>query len=153
MTKIAIPINSQLIGEMFLRGGPKSNISDWIENIIESYLDRTADDGGWEDAYYDYIVNENSNEEFGDPRDGYRWGSLFLPNGTKIYMIYKNEKSQAVVKFSKIYFNNETYSPSQFAKAVASNTIRNAWRDLYIKRPQDIEWTLADSLRQRLMKS
>jgi hypothetical protein len=147
MAQIAIPINSEIIGELFLRKGPKTDLSSWIENIIEDYIDRTADDSGWSEEYYDYLSEQNVSDEFGDPNDGYHWNPLFLPNGTSIYMIYKGEKSLAKVKFGKIHFNDETYSPSEFARTIAQGTSRNAWRDLYIKRPKDTEYALAYSLR------
>jgi hypothetical protein len=152
MTKIPIPIDSELVGELFLRRGPKADISGWIEHVLQDYLDRTSNDDGWNEEYYDYLNKEVSQEEFGDPKDGCRWNPLFLPNGTQIYMLYKQEKSHAVVKFGKIHFNNKTYSPSELASAVAGNTKRNAWRDLYIKRPEDSEWSLADLLRRRLIR-
>ena len=70
MTTIAIPIDSEIIGEMFLRTGPKANITDWVENILTNYLERTADDE-WSEAYYDYREKqsevENFASEFGDP--------------------------------------------------------------------------------------
>jgi hypothetical protein len=152
MEKIPIPIESELIGELFLRRGPKTDISSWIESVLEDYLERTSADDGWNEEYYEYISREISQEEFGDPKDGYRWYPLFLPNGTKIYMLYKQKKSHAVVKHGKIHFEKKTYSPSEFASVVAGNTSRNAWRDLYIKRPEDSEWVLANTLRDRLIK-
>jgi hypothetical protein len=39
-------------------------------------------------------------------------------------------------------------SPSEFANQVAGGTNRNAWRDLWIKRPHDSEFHLADDLRR-----
>lgn len=155
MPNIAIPIDSEIIGEMFLRAGPKTDISDWIENVVRDYLERTADDE-WSNAYYAYRESQadskNFVEEFGDPKGGYHWAPLFLPNGTLIRMEYKKEISNAAVKNNKIGFNGENYSPSELARVIASGTSRNAWRDLLIKRPGDTDWCLADDLRRRMMK-
>ena len=147
MSQISIPISSELIGELILRKGPKTDVSTWIENIVEDYLNRTSDDGGWSEEYYDYRAEQQVSEEYGDPKDGYHWHPLFLPNGTSIYMIYYGEKSYAKVKFGKIHFKEKTYSPSELSRTIANKTSRNAWRDLYIKRPKDSEWTKAEILR------
>lgn len=155
MPNIAIPIDSEIIGEMFLRAGPNADISDWIENVMRDYLERTADDE-WSDSYYAYRKSQvgavDFAAEFGDPKGGYHWAPLFLPNGTLIRMEYKKEVSGAAVKNNKIEFKGEYYSPSELARVIASGTSRNAWRDLLIKRPGDADWCLADDLRRRMAK-
>jgi|JI10StandDraft_1071094.scaffolds.fasta_scaffold156111_1 hypothetical protein len=155
MPNIAIPVDSKIIGEMFLRAGPNADISDWVENIVRDYLERTADDE-WSDAYYAYresqVGAKDFAAEFGDPKGGYHWAPLFLPNGTRIRMEYKKETSNAAVKKNKIDFNGKSYSPSELACFIAAGTSRNAWRDLLIKRPTDTEWCLADDLRSRMTK-
>ena len=55
MTQIPIPLDSELVGELFLRVGPKADISGWIENIVRDYLERTSNDDGWNDEYYEYL--------------------------------------------------------------------------------------------------
>jgi len=44
------------------------------------------------------------------------------------------------------------HSPLELARVIAGGTSRNAWHDLFIKRPWDSEWTLADHLRRRMLK-
>lgn len=156
MPYIAIPIDSEIIGELYLRkGSPNIDVASWIENIVRDYLERTADDD-WSEAYYAYRERQAGSEdfaaEFGDPKGGYHWTPLFLPNGTLIRMEYKKETSQAAVKNNKIDFNGECYSPSELARIIAAGTTRNAWRDLLIKRPGDTDWLLADELRRRMSK-
>ncbi len=41
-------------------------------------------------------------------------------------------------------WNGKAVIPSQFANKV-TNSNRNAWRDLYVKRPSDGIWILADT--------
>lgn len=155
MPTIAIPLDSEIIGELYLRAGPKADISDWIENVVRDYLERTADDK-WSDAYYAYRESQvgalDFAAEFGDLKGGFHWAPLFLPNGTLIRMEYKKEVSSAAVKNNKIDFKGENYSPSELARVIAAGTSRNAWRDLLIKRPGDTDWCLADDLRRRMTK-
>lgn len=156
MNTICINIDSEIVSEMFLRQGPKTDVSSWIENVVWDYLERTADDGDWSEAYYAYRAQQQGEGDFvakfGDPKEGYHWAPLFLPNGTSIRMEYKRDTAYATVKFGKIDYQGNSYSPSEFARAVANNTSRNAWRDLLIKRPGDTDWVLADDLRRRMAK-
>ena len=157
MPNIAIPVDSEIVGEMYLRAGnPKVDLTGWIENIVRDYLERTAEDGNWSEAYYANRERQSGSAdfvaEFGDPKGGYHWTPLFLPNGTIIRMEYKRQISQASVKNNKIEYNGQNYSPSELARVVASGTNRNAWRDLLIKRPDDTDWCLADELRRRMLK-
>lgn len=152
MSDISVPINSELIGELYLRKGPKVDIANWIGNIIESYLENTENEFGWSDEYYEYVAEKNWDQNrinmFGDPNRGYNWTPIFLPNGSEISMEYKREKHVAVVKHEKIYYEDKTYTPSEFARAIANNTSRNAWRDLFIRKPGESKWILADQLRR-----
>lgn len=152
MSDPCIPIPSRIIGEFYLRRGPSADISGWIENVLEDYLERTEDDEGWNEEYYDYISvrkwGRAELDEFGDPGRGYHWTPIFLPNGSEISMEYKREKYVAVVKHEKIHYKDKTYTPSEFARIVANNTSRNAWRDLYVRRPGEARWVLADQLRR-----
>lgn len=153
--KICVPIDSAIVGELFLRGGPKAGISSWIEFVVQDYLDRTANDE-WSESYEVYresqIVEEDFESKFGNRKEGYHWAPLFLPNGTSISMEYKRATFYATVKFGKIEYKGGNYTPSELARVIANNTNRNAWRDLLVKRPGDSEWTLADDLRRRLEK-
>jgi hypothetical protein len=154
--KISVPIDSKILGEMFLRRGLEADISLWVEDVVSDYLERTADEGDWNDAYYKFRESQTGAKDFaakfGNPKEGYHWAPLFLPNGTAIRMPYKKETSHATVRFGKIDFNGHNYSASELARVIANNTSRNAWRDLWIKRPGDSQWILADELRRRMVK-
>lgn len=156
MPTIAIPIDSEIIGELYLRAGkPDADITAWIQNVVYDYLERTMDDE-WSEAYHVYRLNNSKLDdflgEFGDPKGGCHWAPLFLPNGTLIRMEYKKEISQAAVKNNKIEFKGGNYTPSELACFIANGTNRNAWRDLLVKRPGDTDWCLADDLRRRMLK-
>ncbi len=77
---------------------------------------------------------------------GCQWKSLFLPDGTEVRMQYKGAYSYAKVESDDLVFDGKSISPSTFANSIAG-TSRNAWRDLWIKRPGDSDWRLADELR------
>lgn len=153
MNSISVPIDAELIGELFLRVGPKADVSAYIEGVFRDYLERTADDQ-WSDAYYahrqEQLNVKDFVSEFGDPKGGYHWAPLFLPNGTLVRMVYQKETFNAAVKNNKIEFDGQSLSPSEMARRVAKGTNRNAWRDLLIKRPGDTDWQLADELRRRI---
>jgi hypothetical protein len=156
MPTIAIGIDSTLVGELFLRAGPKADVASMIEEVVKGFLEETADRDGWSDSYYQYRKSVADAggfaDEFGDPQQGYHWAPVFLNNGTLLRMGYKREAFHASVKFGKIEYNGKNYSPSEFARAIARNTSRNAWRDIMLKRPGDSQWILADELRRRSMK-
>lgn len=102
-----------------------------IVDLCEQYLDR--------------------NEDVLGPRGstgGVTWGPLFLPSGTSIMMEYEGVQNFARVEGDEIVYGNERLpSPSRLASRIANNTSRNAWRDLWIKRPHDQTFVPADSLR------
>jgi hypothetical protein len=77
---------------------------------------------------------------------GYQWKNLFLPSGTQIRMQYKGRYFYAVVKGDDLIHDGKSTSPANFANNI-TQTSRNAWRDIWVKRPQDSEWKLANDLR------
>jgi len=78
---------------------------------------------------------------------GYQWKGLFLPDSTELRMQYKGEYHYARVDGDQLLYQGEATTPASLANTVAGSS-RNAWRDLWIKRPADVEWHLADDLRQ-----
>ena len=77
---------------------------------------------------------------------GYQWKSLFLPDATEVRMQYKGEWSYARVEGDKLIYEGEAVTPGRLANTIAGSS-RNAWRDLWIKRPADSEWLSADDCR------
>ncbi len=153
--KICVPISAEIIYEMLLRRGPEQDIAGWIENVVEDYLERTEGNNDWNDEYYKYLERKTGESDFkkkyGDGFKGYRWGEIYLPNGTQLYMEYKKERHYASIMHEKLIYKEESLSPSQFVWEI-TRTSRNAWRDIYIKKPNEKEWTLADILRAKFSK-
>ena len=156
--RIPIPIDREIVAELLHRGGSKLDIGRMVDDVLEDFLERTAGEAMWTNpAYLRQLGQEDEAgfiEEFGQPDTGYRWGPVFLPNGTHIRMRYGGKDFFARVKHRSIFredgTSNSSYSPSEFARYTANLTNRNAWRDLWIKRPRDRDWILADDLRRSL---
>ncbi len=77
---------------------------------------------------------------------GYQWKNVFLPHGTQIRMPYKGAYHYAKVEGDQVIYQGKPISPGSLANTIAASS-RNAWRDLWIKRPEDNEWTLANDCR------
>jgi hypothetical protein len=82
---------------------------------------------------------------------GYQWKNLFLPDGSEIRMQYKGAYSYAAIEGDELVYNGKPISPSTLTNIIAGSS-RNAWRDLWIKRPGDTDWSLADELRASIAK-
>ncbi len=80
---------------------------------------------------------------------GYQWKSLFLPEGTVLRSWSYGEHNYAYVEGDQLIHNGRPVSPNRFAQSFARTT-RNAWTDLFVRRPGDKQFKLADRLRQEL---
>lgn len=150
---VCVPVSNSLYNELVLRiGSPYADVNSYIEHAIQTYLDRTADDE-WSEAYEAWKESDAEREAFvkhyGPTDKGYYWTPLFLPNGTRISMLYGGETHEAEIRHEQIFMGDKTFSsPSLLASHIANGTSRNAWRDIRIKRPTDMEYRLADELRR-----
>ena len=151
MSAIAISVRPDLVTEIILRSRGKVNLTSLIENIVESFLERTRGDPDiWSPEHAQEIAEEEGDEtlvEFGAPSKGYQWQGVLLPNGTALKTTYKNKDHFAEVRHQQLFYEGSPCSPSQFASRAANNTSRNAWRDIWIKRPTDKDWIFADAAR------
>lgn len=148
---VYVPLHVELYADLVRRSGG-ANVSGLIHHAVDGFLQDTVGDPSiWSAEYIGKVAEEEdkaSREKYGDPGRGYQWQNLFLPNGTQVRMKYAHRDTYAEIRQSQFCFGEESLSPSQFARRVANNTNRNAWRDLYIKFPGEASWKLADSLRQ-----
>ena len=83
---------------------------------------------------------------------GYQWKSLFLPDATQIRMSYKGKYFYAKVEGDKIIYDGKSISPGRLVNTIAGSS-RSAWRDLWIKRPNDNEWKFADHCRPEFIEA
>jgi len=80
---------------------------------------------------------------------GYQWKSLFLPEGTLLRSWSHGDCRDAEVIGGRIMHGGTSVSPNQFARSFA-RTVRNAWRDLRVRRPGDTTFYSASRLRREL---
>ena len=136
-TQISVPIYTQQFLELanFLRsnGDPRDPVE-----IVSVAIDYWLDNASWKPE----LLSES------DTR-GYQWKNLFLPSGTQIRMQYNGAYFYAKVDGDEIIYDGKPISPGSLANTIAGNS-RNAWRDLWIKRPEDKEWKLADECRSEV---
>lgn len=126
-----VPLKNDLLMKLIARY--KENYPVAIDDVIEDFLERTAD---------------QHDELPGFRQGGYIWDQLELPAGTQLRTRYYDEWQVATLKQGKFYFRNKAYkSPAKVCNAMRGNTSTNAWHMLQIKRPQDIEFTRAERFR------
>ncbi|MQA23608.1 hypothetical protein GEV01_29205 [Rugamonas sp. FT103W] len=123
----------QLIEKLRRRGGSQ-DISEAMTQALKCWLDPTRLAPG------------------ADPEGlhGYQWKTLFLPEGTILKSWSYGENNYARVEGDQIIHNGRAVSPNQFAQSFARST-RNAWQDLFIRRPGDKTFKLACRLRDELI--
>ncbi|WP_377704541.1 hypothetical protein [Pseudoduganella sp. UC29_71] len=82
-------------------------------------------------------------ERRGNPASrGYQWKELFLPHGTELRMRYLGIDYYAKVENDKIMYAGEIVTPRDWCLMV-TGTVRNAWRDIWIRRSVNECWTHA----------
>ena len=133
-TQISIPVPTELFMELinFLRenNDPRDPV-----HVVTNAIGYWMDNASWKPE----LLAKT------DLR-GYQWKNLFMPSGTQIRMQYKGSYFYAKIEGDELIFNGNPISPSTLANTITSSS-RNAWRDLWIKRPTDTEWVLADDCR------
>lgn len=119
-----------LISQLQIRGGAQ-DVSAAINSAIELWLREQS------------LLAKGS-----DPASvrGYQWKTLFLPEGTEIRSWSYGEHNYARVVGDDIIHQGRAVTPNQFAQSFARTT-RNAWTDLYVRRPEDKQFRLAHRLR------
>ncbi len=137
-SKISVPVKTSTFLKLsdFLKS--QQSTCDPVD-AVELAIDYWLDNAGWKAE--DLVPG--AAEQVGK---GYHWKELFLPHRTSLRMRYRGDYFYAAVDGDRIMFEGNSVSPSEFANRV-TNTSRNAWRDIWIQRPNDAEWKLADDLR------
>ena len=134
-SQICVPLPTDVFLELveFLR--EEKDIRDPVE-VVSDAIRYFLDNASWKQD--DLLVRSASL--------GFQWKSVFLPDGTQIRTSYKGSYFYATVEGDRVMHDGTATTPAAFANKIAG-TSRNAWRNLWIKRPEDKEWTLADDLR------
>lgn len=116
---------------------PVTAVADAIDYWIEN--------ASWKQENLMPESSKNRNTEL----SGYTWKysdrCLFLPHGTELRQNYKGQYQYAKVEGDDIKYSGESITPGKLANTIARCSC-NAWTHLWIKRPRDMEWMLADRL-------
>jgi hypothetical protein len=101
-----------------------------------------------------WLTDEKQFPKKADPNGlhGYQWKCLFLPEGTVLRSWSYGEHNYARVEGDHIILEGRDVSPNQFARAFARSN-RNAWDDLFIRRPGDKQFKLASNLRKEVLRA
>lgn len=83
--------------------------------------------------------------------DGYQWKEVFLPAGTALRSVYRKTSYLAHVEGHELLFDGRSVSPAQFVNALGGS-FRNAWKSIWIRFPNENEWKLAITLRNKTVK-
>jgi hypothetical protein len=139
-SEISLPISTQQFLSLadFLKfsGSDKDPVA-----VVAEAIDYWMENAGWKQDVLMPEALKNSDK-------GYHWKDVFLPNGTSIRMKYKGDFYYAAVQGDNIIYESQSVSPSEFANTVTQSN-RNAWNDIWIKRPNDTEWIFADTIRRK----
>jgi hypothetical protein len=149
--QIGILINASLHNELVLRRGKAVGVAGIIENVLSDFLERTKHDDMWCEEYLGRLEEEEDTEwlkKYGDPKKGYHWQNVFLPNATKLRFTYRGKIYYAEIRNQVVIYQDQPCSPSQFVRQVANHTSRNAWRDIWVQMPGKNEWQFAETMRR-----
>lgn len=80
---------------------------------------------------------------------GYQWKCLFLAHGSELRVYHEGRYHYAEVCQDLLMHGGRPLSPRQFVLAVMGEP-RNAWRELWVRRPSDARWKMASVLRREL---
>lgn len=77
---------------------------------------------------------------------GYQWKDLFLPEGTRLRVRHAGLSYFAQVEGDLLISDGKSVSPSVWVAQICG-TVRNAWRDIWIRRNYTEPWTQASAWR------
>jgi hypothetical protein len=139
-TQISVPVQTQ----QFIA------LSDFLRNngdardpvlVIADAIDYWMDNASWKSE----LLRKSAAR-------GYQWKDLFLPENTEVRMQYKGRYYYAKVEGDQLMYEGAAITPGSLANTIA-NSSRNAWRDLWVRRPNDPQWRLAADCRNEALSA
>jgi hypothetical protein len=82
---------------------------------------------------------------------GYQWREVFLPEGTELKLRYRGTWFYANVVRDRLVYAGESVSPREWGLLVTGG-VRNAWRDVWLRRSATERWTRASAWREQHAK-
>jgi hypothetical protein len=98
------------------------------------------------------IALRQPNAAHGEATEFFRWKNVSLPEGTLLYFNHQGTKHMAAIVGATFTHEGKATSPSEFVNKISGAT-RNAWRDIWIKRPNDSSWVAAQDLRREVTRA
>ena len=154
MDYVSIPFPTDLYKLIVVRSGGKLDPARLAVDQVEGFIQANHDDASfWTDEGLEAFAEENAPAavalDYGDPARGHFWSPLTLPNGTELRMRYKHKSQYARIAHEMVVWENKKFgSISQWVRSVAENTSRNAWHDVWIKRPGEKDFQYSDAVRR-----
>ncbi|WP_338721109.1 hypothetical protein [Devosia sp. XK-2] len=146
MNYVCLPFPTSLYNRIVLQSEGKVDPTRLVADLVENYMESNGKD------LKGLISVEEArpiDRQYGDPGRAHLWGSLKLPNGTELRMRYKHKTHYGRIVHEQVEWEDGIYnSVSQWVRAVAENTSRNAWHDVWVKRPGDQDFIYSDALRR-----
>ena len=163
---VYIPISRKLYDDIVRFSDGQIDPADMAEAQLEAWVARDLETGSedhwgerFEDAaavYAPHLVEKLKKEQQQAAskqiaeRRPLVWKDITVPAGSEVRMSYKNVEHYAEIKAGRIVDYDGTFTPSEWASKVADNTSRNAWRDLWFRKPLAKNWVSAQQLRLSL---
>jgi len=92
-------------------------------------------------------LKEWMTREYGQPTDrGYQWKEVFLPHGSRLRIMHHGHSYRAQVEGDLLMADGKITTPNAWVAEVCG-VVRNAWRDIYVRRSHTEGWTHASDLR------
>jgi hypothetical protein len=150
MSQLSVPISTDTFLRLavFLReSGSERDPVTVVEEAVEYWMANAE----WkqESLLPDSAISEDDR--------GYAWkiqrttdwpaSALFLPSGTTLRIKVAREFAYATIEGDSLIYEGKSLSPNQFAYRAAGSA-RDAWRDLWVKRPTDSDYRHAQALRR-----
>lgn len=139
-SSISVPVSTALFLDLTKFLSEISSQKDPVD-VVEEAISYWMDNASWKgDDMRGFPFEE-------EEKVGYMWKSIFLPEKTQIEVRHKGKVYSAIVREQSPYYEGKPTTPAQLVNAV-SGTSLNAWLYVWIKRPEDKAWILADDLRK-----
>ena len=110
--------------------------------VVEECIRYWMDNASWKSELLARSDGEGSGAQ------GFQWKELHLPAGTQVRMSYRGKYHYARVDGDSLIFDGKATTPGAMVNSITRSS-RNAWRDIWVKRPKDESWTAARQLRTR----
>lgn len=152
---IYVPFPKRLYDDVIRFSDGKIDPVHLATEQLETFIERTINDVDWWGERWPEVAEIYAPTEYeswkksaeGRSARPLIWKSLTLPNGTEFRMTYKGTDHYAKAVDGAAVDLDGRYSPAEWCRKVANYTQRNAWRDIWLRRPGEKDFKQAQSLK------